>query len=151
MAVTAFWYAKAFVNAFTRAKAIDYDTNAIKTALTTSAYTPNQDTHEAFSDVTNEVTGTGYTAGGQALTTKTLTNTNNVVALDADDVTWAASTITARRAVVYDDSGTPSSNKALLFWVDFGADFISSSGAFTIQWAAAGLATITAADATGFP
>ena len=97
MPVTAYWYAKAFVNVFTRLKNIDYDTNAVKLMLTTSAYVPNQDTQEDKADVTNEVTGTGYTAGGETLASKTLSNTNNVVTLDAADVTWSNSTITAGR------------------------------------------------------
>ena len=151
MPVTAFWYAKPFVNGFNRAKNIDYDTNTIKVMLTTSAYTPNQDTHEDKADVTNEVTGTGYTAGGEAFVSKTIANTNNVIALDAADVTWAGSSITARRAVLYDDSGATDADKALLSWVDFGQDETSSNGDFTIQWDAAGIATITPTDAAGFP
>ncbi len=151
MPVTAFWYAKAFLNAFTQAKGLDWDTNAIKLMLTTSAYVPNQDTHEDKADVTNEVTGAGYTAGGQALASKTISNTNNVVTLDAADVTWSASTITARRAVLYDDSGATDADKALLLWVDFGQDESSNNGDFTVQWDAAGIATVTPADAAGFP
>ena len=44
MAVTAFWYVQAFKNAFDQAQALDWDTDVIKILLTTSAYTPNQDT-----------------------------------------------------------------------------------------------------------
>lgn len=55
--------------------AIDYLSDTIKAALTTSAYTPNLDTHEFFSDVTNEITGTGYSAGGVALSSKTIAYT----------------------------------------------------------------------------
>ena len=79
-------------------KEVDWDTDTIKVALTTSSYTPNQDTHDYFNDVTNEVTGTGYTAGGNTLASKTITydDANNVIILDAADSTWASSTITAR-------------------------------------------------------
>ncbi|MGE0460881.1 MAG: hypothetical protein AB7Q16_05890 [Vicinamibacterales bacterium] len=55
--------------------AVDYLSDTIKMALTTSAYTPDLDAHEFFSDVTNEITGTGYTAGGVALGSKTITYT----------------------------------------------------------------------------
>lgn len=147
MSVTAFWYAKAFVNLATRAKDIDIDTNDIKCMLTTNSYTPNQDTHEDKADVTNEVTGDGYTAGGATLASKSFANTLNVVKFDADDVTWANATITARRAVLYDDSGATDADKALLLWVDFGEDKSSSNGDFKIEWNAAGIATITPADA----
>jgi hypothetical protein len=113
--------------------------------LCTSSYTPDQDNH-VYKDVsvTNEVTGTGYTAGGATLASKTLTYTaaTNVIMFDAADVTWASSTITARYAIVYDDS--PASNKPLLAYVDFGADQSSSSGNFTITWDANGIFTITA-------
>jgi hypothetical protein len=112
---------------------------------------PNQDTHDYFNDVTNEVTGTGYTAGGATLGTPTIGNTLNVIKLDGDDTVWAASTITARIAVVYDSTPGTAATNPLLFWVDFGADVSSVSGSFTITWNASGMATITPTDATGFP
>mgnify|MGYP000402675218 CR=1 FL=1 len=46
---------------------IDFDTDTFYGMLVTSTYTPNKDTHTKRSDVTNEVTGTGYTAGGMAV------------------------------------------------------------------------------------
>ena len=51
-------------------------TDTIKVALVTSAYTVNIDSHSNFSDITNEVSGTGYTAGGATLGTKTATQDN---------------------------------------------------------------------------
>lgn len=144
MAVTAKMYGQALLKALN--KEINWSSDTIKVMLCTSAYTPDQDAH-VYKDVsvTSEVTGTGYTAGGVALTTKTIgyTAATNVIKLDADDVTWATSTITARYAVIYDDS--PASNKPLLGYVDFGVDQSSSAGNFTITWDAAGLFTITAA------
>jgi hypothetical protein len=144
MTVSAFWYGQANLNAFN--KEINWTSDTIKVMLCTSTYAPNQDTH-VYKDVsvTNEVTGTGYTAGGVALTTKTLTydGTTNIIKFDADDVTWASSTITARYAVIYDDS--PASNKPLLGYVDFGADQSSSNGNFTITWDANGILKITVA------
>lgn len=129
-------------------KEIDFDSDTIKVALVSSAYTPNQDTHDYWDDVSaNEVTGTGYTAGGTALTSKTVTYdaTNNVTILDAADVTWASSTITARYAVIYDDSGATSAQKALLAYVDFGSDQSSTNGAFTLTWDATGIIRVTVA------
>jgi len=119
---------------------IDLDTDTIKVALVTSTYTPNQDTHEDFADVTNEVTGTGYTAGGAAIANKTVTadNTDNEGVFDGDDVTWASSTITARGAVIYKDTGTASTS-LLICYLDFGSDQSSSSGDFTIQWNSEGI------------
>jgi hypothetical protein len=155
MAVTAYWYVHGLSQAFGgetagEAPLVDFLSDSIKVALTTNSYTPNQDTHDFYNDVTNEVTGTGYTAGGSELATKTLANTTNVVKFDAADTAWATSTITARYAVVYKDSGT-SSTSPLLCWVNFGADVSSSAGTFQITWDSAGIATITATDATGYP
>ena len=117
-----------------------YLTDTIKVALVTSAYTVNIDSHANFSDITNEVSGTGYTAGGATLGTKTATqdNTNDRGVLDAADTTWTTSTITARGAVIYRDSGTPSTSK-LMGYVDFGSDKSSSGTDFTIQWNASGI------------
>ena len=81
---------------------IDLDTDTIKVMLVTSAYVPDQDTHEFKSSVTNEVSGTGYTAGGATLAGAAVTqdNTDNEGMFDATDVTWGSSTITARGAVI---------------------------------------------------
>jgi hypothetical protein len=127
-------------------KEVDWDTDTIKVALTTSSYTPNQDTHDYFNDVTNEVTGTGYTAGGNTLSSKTITydDANNVIVLDAADTTWASSTITARYAVVYASTGTASTSP-LIGYVDFGSDQSSTNGNFTITWDATGIVRVTVA------
>jgi hypothetical protein len=128
-------------------KEVDFDSDTIKVALLTSSYTPNQDTHDYFNDVsTNEVTGTGYTAGGITLASKTATydSGTNVIVLDAADVTWSSSTITARYAVVYDSTGTASTS-ALIGYVDFGSDQSSTNGNFTITWDSTGIVRITVA------
>jgi len=129
-------------------KEIDWDTDTIKVALLTNAYTPNQDTHNYYDDVSsNEVSGTGYTGGGITLTNKTNTynGASNVIVLDADDVTWSSSTITARYAVVYDASPATNATKPLIGYVDFGSDQSSSNGNFTITWDATGIVRITVA------
>lgn len=147
MAVTAYWYAKAFITAFNQPNSLDWDTNTIKCMLTTSTYTPSQYSHQYKSSVTNEVAGTGYSAGGATLTTKTLTSSNNVVTFDADDVSWSTSTITARRAVLYDSTGGGAdASRPLLWFIDFGADVGSTSATFSIVFNASGIATITATD-----
>ena len=143
MAVTAFWYGNAFVKAFN--KEIDLDTDAIKVALCTSSYTPNQDTHDYFDDITNEVVGAGYTAGGYTLAAKTSTYTagTNVWAFDnTTDPTWAAATITARYAIVYVATGTASTS-ALICYIDFGADVASTAASFTITLDAGGICKVT--------
>lgn len=129
-------------------KEIDWDSDTIKVALLSSSYTPNQDTHDYLDDVSSyEVTGTGYTTGGITLASKTSTydGTNNVIILDAADVTWSSSTITARYAVVYDDSGANAASKPLIGYVDFGSDQSSTNGNFTITWDSTGIVRITVA------
>lgn len=125
---------------------IDFDTDTCKAMLCTSSYTPNQDTHRYKSSVTNEVTGTGYTARGVTLTGKTVNYTTgtNTLALDCDDPTWAASTITARYLVFYKDTGSDATSP-LIAYVDFGADVSSTAAAFTYQVPAGGFVTFTAA------
>lgn len=119
---------------------IDLDTDTIKVMLVTSAYTPNQDTHEDRADVTNEVSGTGYTAGGATLASKTVTKdtTDNEGVFDGADVTWSTATITARGAVIYKSTGV-AANDLLICYLDFGSDQSSSAADFTIAWNAEGL------------
>ena len=129
-------------------KEIDWDTDTIKVALLSNAYTPDQDAHNYFDDVVaNEVTGTGYTQGGITLAnqTNTYNSATNVIVLDADDVTWSSSTITARYAVVYDASPGTNATRPLIGYVDFGSDQSSSNGNFTITWDATGIVRITVA------
>lgn len=128
-------------------KEVDFDSDTIKVALLSSSYTPDQDAHDYFNDVSSyEVSGTGYTAGGATLASKTATydSATNVVILDAADTTWASSTITARYAVVYGSTGTASTSP-LIGYVDFGSDQSSTSGNFTITWDSTGIVRITVA------
>jgi len=119
---------------------IDFDTDTIKAMLVTSVYTPNQDTHDNVDDVTNEVVGTGYTAGGQTLANCAIAvdSVNDRVEFDADNPSWANSTITARGMVIYKDTGTPGTSP-LICYIDFGEDKISSAGAFTATINAEGI------------
>ena len=126
---------------------IDLDTDTIKLMLVTSAYTPNIDTHTKRSDVTNEVVGVGYTAGGVTLAGKTVTqnNTDNTGVFDADNITISTSTITARAGVLYKSRGGASSADELIGYLDFGSDIISTAGDFNITFNAAGILTLAQA------
>jgi len=130
---------------FDQNPSIDLDTDTIKVALLANTYTPDIDAHTFFSDVSaDEISGTGYTAGGETLANATVTqdNTNDRAAFDADDVVWANATVTARYAVIYKDTGTPSTSP-LIAYIDFGSDKSSSAADFTIQWNADGIFTLT--------
>ena len=78
--------------------------------------------------VTNEVSGTGYTAGGNALTAVAPTSSGTTAFTDFNDTTWSTATITARGALIYNST---QSNKAVAV-LDFGADKTSTAGDFTI-------------------
>ena len=119
---------------------IDLDTDTIKVALVSSSYTPSQDNDDFFNDVTNEVVATGYTAGGATLANKSVTqdNTNDRGVFDADDASWAASSITARGAVIYKSSGV-SSTSPLIAYIDFGGNQTTVAQTFYLQWATTGI------------
>ena len=118
--------------------AIDFDTDTFKIMLVTSSYTPNKDTHDRRDDVTNEVTGTGYTAGGvTSVCTVTKYTANDIVTISFASVSWASATITARGAVIYKSTGTASADP-LVAYIDFVNDVASNGGTFSI-----GASTIT--------
>ena len=100
------------------------------------------DAHDFVDDITNEISGTGYTAGGATLANKSVTkdNTNDQSVFDADDVTWSNSTLTARGAVLYKDTGTPATS-SLIKYFDFVTDQSSTAAPFTVQFNAAGILT----------
>jgi hypothetical protein len=91
---------------------------------TTTAYTTS-----------NEVTGTGYTAGGNTLVVSQVpTSTGTTAFLDFADSTWASATITARGALIYLANGTTNDAVCVL---DFGSDKTSTNGNFTVIFPAA--------------
>lgn len=182
---------------------INWASDSIKMALLTSTYAPNLATHVHFSDLTNEVSGTGYTAGGTALGTKTHTVTAanswgtsraNTTAYNYADIVrpatgngflymavsgspgatagttggsiptypttigqtvvdgtvtwmcigesitqwgsaaplWTTATITARYGVIYDAQSGVGTTEPLIALINFGADFTSTAGNFTV-------------------
>ena len=98
-------------------------TNSASFTASTTAYT-----------ATNEITGTGYTAAGNSLTRVDPSTSGTTALTDFSDSTWTSSTLTARGALVFNDSarGDPS-----VIVLDFTADKSSSSGDFTIVFPAA--------------
>lgn len=113
---------------------IDCDTDTFYVLLVTSSYTEDKDTHDKRDDVTNEVSGTGYTAGGVAATvTVTKDTANDRIDISLGSASWASSTITARKAVYYKRRGGAASADELVAVNDFGSDVITSSGTFTLN------------------
>lgn len=95
-------------------------TSSASLGATTTAYTTS-----------NEVSGTGYTAGGATLSSQAVAfdSSNNVAYFDAADPAFTTATITARGALIYNNSKSNASIAVL----DFGSDFTSTAGTFTIQ------------------
>jgi hypothetical protein len=205
MAASFSFYGKFFASLAN--KEIDFNSDSIKLALVTSGYTFDHDGHDYFNDITNEVVGTGYTAGGaavgspnfsyvpanswsvaranstaytagqvvrtaagngflyQALTSGTSggsaptwpttiggTVTDGTVTwacvargallLTGNNVSWPASTLTARGAILYDASPATDATRPLIGYLDYGTDVSSTSGTFASGWDPAGIGAI---------
>jgi len=96
-------------------------TNSASFTAATTAYT-----------ATNEVSNSGsYSAGGGALTNVTPTSSGTTALTDFADLEFTSATITARGALIYNDSAAGDPTVAVL---DFGADKTSTTGTFTIQF-----------------
>jgi hypothetical protein len=112
---------------------MDFSSNTSQTfkiALFTSDASLDADT-TAYA-VTNEASGTGYTAGGATLTIATNpTSTSGTAYLTFSTVTWTTSSITARGALIYRSSGTGNNAIAVL---DFGADKTTLGSTFTVTF-----------------
>ena len=100
--------------------------DVFKIALYTSSATLDSTT--TTYTTTNEVVGTGYTAGGNTLTNVTPTSSGTTAFTDFADTTWSTATITARGALIYNST---ESDKAVAV-LDFGSDKTSTAGNFTI-------------------
>lgn len=110
---------------------IDFDADTFRVMLVTSTYAPNKDTHTKRSDVTDEVSGTGYTAGGGSTTaTVTLDTANDRVDVSFSSVTFTTATITARAAVIYKSRGGLASADELVAYVDFNSDVSATAANF---------------------
>jgi hypothetical protein len=93
-------------------------TNSASFTASTTAYT-----------ATNEVTGSGYTAKGNALTNVTPTTGGTTAFTDFADSTWSTATITARGAMIFNDTAAGDPSVVIL---DFGGDKTSTAGEFKI-------------------
>lgn len=102
--------------------------DTFKIALYTSS--ASLDASTATYSTSNEVTGTGYTAGGNTLTNVTPTTSGTTAFVDFDDTTWTSATITAAGALIYNSTDGDRAVAVL----DFGGDKTSTNGDFVIQF-----------------
>ncbi len=121
----------ALTNAFKQERYSLVNTHAAADVFKIALYTSSAslDKNTTVYSATNEVVGTGYTAGGQTLVGFTPGFASDTAWIDwTTDPTWPASTITARGALIYNSSR---SNAAVAV-IDFGADIITSATAFNV-------------------
>jgi hypothetical protein len=110
---------------------IDLDTHTFKIALFSSASNADTLTNSVLGDLTNQISsGTGYTTGGATLSGVTWGQTGGVATFDADNVTWTASggPITARFAVIYDDTAASDELVAVCLLDTAPADVTATDG-----------------------
>jgi hypothetical protein len=113
-----------------------------KVLMVTDSETPNFDTHDFRADIAAEVSGTGYSAGGTAITGTEVTVSTGTLVFDGGDVAWSSSTISnAMAAVGYTNVGAAGTDQ--LIWLsDFVTAASSSNGTFTVQWSGSGIFTV---------
>jgi hypothetical protein len=142
VAVTAFTFPQ--VQQKLATKAVNLSTDSLKVMLLT-AYTFSN-THATITNVKaagTETTGTGYTAGGVALSSVTLATSGAVTTLDAADPSWTTATFSAAYAVFYDAAGgTDATNFPICYW-NLGGTQSVTAGTFTLTLSASGIYTIT--------
>lgn len=124
---------------------LSLDSDTLKIALLDNGYTPNIDTDVYWDDINaNEVSGTGYTAGGVTLSGKTVTqdNANDRAVFDAADAVWAGLDIgTPAWAVLYKDTGNPATSPLIAYW-QLGTT-ATTGGDYTLQFNASGILTLS--------
>ena len=121
-------------------KNIDWESDTIKIMIVSTSYTFAATHNQKSEIVAYEIRGTGYTAGGKVLTSKTVTQ-GATTKLDAADATWTSLTASSMGgAIVYDDD---LANDDLICYIDFGEAKASTATDFTINFGASGVLTLT--------
>ncbi|PBA43511.1 hypothetical protein CKJ63_03360 [Mycobacterium avium] len=124
-------------------KQINLNTDSFHVMLLGSGYTPS-DAHRYQSDIAaQEITGTGYTAGGQALSSVTTSYASKTLTLTAANIAWANSSIAAQYAAIVDVTPGSAAANPLIGYVNFGQLVSDTNGTFEIDWNAAGIFQIS--------
>ena len=139
-------------NNFKRFGQEDLHNNAVKLLLVTDSYTPSE-LHDVLADVLTSPSpeveaiaspDNGYTQGGEALASKTITITDSPsqAVFDAANVTWTALTATFRYGILYIDATIDGIVKPLIAYIVFDmtpADIVVSGVDWTVQWSPSGI------------
>ncbi len=135
------WYLLNWIDVFDATQlAIDLSLTSHKFALYTNTASPNFSADSAYS-ATNEVSGTGYTAGGTVIASPTTSDSSGSWVFDAADTSWGpgATFSSARGYILYADA--LAGNNTIL-GVTFGADYGVTNGTFTIQHPGGGISAL---------
>jgi len=126
-------------------KEINLTSDTLKVLLCESAYTPDQDNHRYKSDLSHEVTGTGYTAGGATVASVAVSYDAGTkrVSFTGAAASWPSSTILARYAILYDSTPSTDATRPLIGYVDFGGDIGSTAATYAVSWSADGIGYVT--------
>ncbi|MER5420322.1 hypothetical protein [Streptosporangium roseum] len=136
------WYADMLVDALgTSQLGINLDLDTYKLALYDNSISPDFTVADATYATTGEIAGTGYTAGGKAVTGTTLTVAGAFMVWDGDNVEWTSSTLTGvRGGQIYAD---PLSPKRLVIGIDWGSAYSTADGSLLVAWASQGIGRIS--------
>lgn len=122
---------------------IDIRNDPLMFMICTASYTPSQNAHKFRSVVTNEIIGSGYSAGGKQIMGAAIayTGSNKTLTLTGSPLAWPLVTWSnARYGVIYvARDGIPITSQPLVAWVDFGANVSKSDEPFYVTWPATGI------------
>lgn len=133
-------YSLTFRDTLTQVLPLNLIASTHKVAMFTNSITPNFDTDTSYTTApytSNEVTGVSYVVGGTSLISPTLTVSTGSLVFDAADVSWPGSTIANARCALFYANGL--SNKNTICLVNFGGDYSTNNGTFTLQWSTSGI------------
>lgn len=119
-------------------KEVDLEADTVKVALLDNSHSFSGSDDEWGDVSANEIVGTGYSAGGEELTGKSVTQ-DATTKWDGANVSWTNATFSAYHAVIYDDTLT---NDDLIASIDFGGEQAIADGTFEIEWASQGIITL---------
>lgn len=127
-------------------KELDLDSDDIRVMLVSAGYTPDTSAHAYKSDITSEITGTGYTAGGAALPNKSFSIEDGVGVFKADNVMWPELTTAQdiRYGIIYDNTPEEDTAKPLVAYIDFEEAFAVLHADFEVIWSSSGIMRVTA-------
>lgn len=112
---------------------VNFGSDSFKMMLVSGSYTPSKN-HSKRSDITNEISGTGYSSGGNTATPTvgSVNTSTNSVSVTFTVTTWTSATFTANGGVIYKARGGSSSADELVMFVDFGQALSITAGDFAV-------------------